>query len=59
MTREEKQKFLIEQTCILLAGRIANSNTDHTAKNYIEKYFEETFKALSAELKKSYISTAL
>lgn len=59
MTKEEKQKFLIEQTCVLLAGRLANSHINITAKNYIETSFEETFKALSAELKKDYISTSL
>ncbi|MFI7953077.1 hypothetical protein ABQ428_15140 [Citrobacter freundii] len=56
MTSEEKERFLIEQTIILLAGRLGNSKTSLLPKGCIDEHFEITYKALATELKKSYIS---
>lgn len=57
MTTEEKELLLIEQTCVLLAGRLGNEKCTLSPKTCIEEHFENTYKALAAELKKSYVST--
>lgn len=57
MTPAEKQRFLFEQTCMLIAGRLGNSNTPLSPEDYIKKNFEDIYKALAQELEKPYIKT--
>lgn len=59
MNKPEKEKFIFEQTCLLLAGRLGNSKADYLPKQYIAQHFEDTYKALAAEIEKSYISTSI
>lgn len=56
MTQEEKVNYLIEKTCTVIAGRLANENCKLLPAEAIKNYFEDTYKALASELKKSYIS---
>jgi len=50
---ESHKNFIFEQTCLLLAGRLSNSEMMPT--EYIKKFFEDTYKALEAEYKKDYV----
>ncbi|HCL6948373.1 TPA: hypothetical protein N2R56_003488 [Enterobacter cloacae] len=57
MTPEEKERFLIEQTCALIAGRLGNTNTQLAPHEYIKSQFESIYKTLAQEIDKSYIKT--
>lgn len=57
MTPEEKQRFLFEQTCALIAGRLGNSNTQLSPQDYIKGQFENIYKVLAQEFDKPYIKT--
>lgn len=54
---EQLKQFLFAQTCVLLAGRLGNSELMPT--QYIKDKFEETFKALAKEYDKSYINSSI
>ncbi|WP_343711203.1 hypothetical protein [Kosakonia radicincitans] len=56
MTQEEKVIYLVEKTCTLIAGRLANANCKLSPADAIEQHFENTYKALASELKKGYVS---
>lgn len=53
---EQLKQFLFAQTCVLLAGRLGNSEMMPT--EYIKNKFEETFKALAKEYSKPYIDSS-
>ncbi|ELY4122423.1 hypothetical protein SNO04_001902 [Cronobacter sakazakii] len=57
MTPKEKERFLFEQTCALIAGRLGNTNTPLAPDEYIKSYFEKIYKTLAQELDKAYIKT--
>jgi len=54
--QEQLKQFLFAQTCVLLAGRLANS--DHMPTDYIKNKFEDTFNALAKEYKRPYIDSS-
>ncbi|REF09750.1 hypothetical protein [Pantoea ananatis] len=49
----QHRNFLFEQTCRLMAGRVANSNAN--PQQIITDHFEKTYKALKEEYLKSYV----
>ncbi|KKW51378.1 hypothetical protein NG830_19200 [Pantoea ananatis] len=51
----QHRNFLFEQTCRLLAGRMANGNYNSNPDKFITDHFEKTFKALKAEYEKPYV----
>ncbi|QWR81949.1 hypothetical protein G4U62_16220 [Cronobacter sakazakii] len=53
--KEQLKQFLFAQTCVLLSGRLGNS--DHMPTDYIKNIFEETFKALAKEYSQTYIDS--
>ncbi|MEQ9998756.1 hypothetical protein [Pectobacterium versatile] len=55
MTPEEKEMLLIEKTCTLLAGRLANGQCKLSPSECIKEHFQDTYKALELEIKKVYI----
>lgn len=52
-TTVEHRNFIFEQTCRLLAGKLAN--TQATPKSVIEGQFKETYEALMKEYEKGYV----
>lgn len=56
MNQDERERLLIDKTCALLAGRLANSKCTLSPSGCITEHFEKTYKALAAEFKKGYIS---
>ncbi|WP_333620381.1 hypothetical protein [Pantoea septica] len=54
--QEQLKQFLFAQTCVLLAGRLGNS--DHMPADYVKNKFEETFKILAKEYSKPYLDSS-
>ncbi|WP_411560430.1 hypothetical protein [Pectobacterium brasiliense] len=59
MTPEEKEILLFEKTCTLIAGRLANGQCKLSPAACVKEHFEDTYKALAAEIKKIYISQSV